>query len=169
MRVAPFATVLSVAALGAVSIPAASAAAPACGKTQILELAKERAPDAVNAALAGGGGVARTCRDLNGDGRKDALFVLVGGRSGGAFFGGIVGGAGNGPSLLAWSGPYGKTTFGFFRSRPALAWPVYREGDANCCPSGGWRVRRFVSSGGTFRALKAVRLRSDRMPLNRKP
>jgi hypothetical protein len=91
------------------------------------------------------------------------------GGSGGAFFGGIVGGAGNGPSLLAWSGPNGKTTFGFFRGRPALAWPVYRKGDANCCFSGGWRVRRFEPSGGTFRALKVVRLRSNRMPLNRKP
>ena len=32
----------------------------------------------------------------------------------------------------------------------AVATPIYRRGDPGCCPTGGWRVRRFAWNGARF-------------------
>jgi len=31
-----------------------------------------------------------------------------------------------------------------------IQWPVYRQGDGNCCPTGGLRVRRYDWDGAAF-------------------
>ncbi|MGE4428322.1 MAG: hypothetical protein AB7G37_17850 [Solirubrobacteraceae bacterium] len=153
----------------AVSVPAADAASPsACRSGTIASLAADREAD-VTAALEYGS-VVRTCRDLNGDGRRDALFIITGGGTGGAFWGGIVQGtSGNRARLGAWVGGQSKMSYGFYKGRPALAWPVYRRADAGCCPTGGWKVRRFIRSGKGFRPLKTLRKRSNTYPLKLKP
>lgn len=149
--------------------PATSASSPACAKATLIELATAKDPEYVPFAIENFGALVRTCRDLNGDGRKDALFTVQSGGTGGAFVGGIVSDDGTGPKLRAWVAGHSRTSFGFRKGRPAFAWPAYRKGDANCCATGGWRVRRFVPKGSGFRALKTERLRSQRYPLKTRP
>lgn len=163
---------LATIAAGGVAVtagPASSASSPACSTATIGELASARDPESVPFAIENGGAIIRTCRDLNGDGRKDALFTVESGGTGGAFVGGIVSDDGSGPQLRAWVAGNSKTSFGFRKGRPALAWPVYRKGEPNCCATGGWRVRRYVPKGAGFKALKTEHLRSQRYPLKAKP
>ncbi|MCK9250868.1 MAG: hypothetical protein M0P31_18055 [Solirubrobacteraceae bacterium] len=153
----------------AVSVPAANAATPfACRSSTISSLAAERDRQ-INATVEYGGAVVRTCRDLNGDGRRDALFIITSGGTGGAFWGGIVQGTRGGARLGAWYSGEQKMSYGFYKGRPALAWPVYRRNEPTCCPTGGWKVRRFIASGSRFRALKTLHKRTNRYPLKLKP
>lgn len=171
MRVRPVLALASV-ALGGAAVaagPAVSASSPACAEATLTEIAIAKDPENVSFALENHGAILRTCRDLDGDGRKDALFTVESGGSGGAFLGGIVSDGGDGPRLRAWVSGHSRTSFGFRKGRPAFAWPVYRKGDANCCASGGWRVRRFVADSGGFEALKTQRFRSRDYPLKARP
>lgn len=138
----------------------------ACDKARIAELATARDP-AVSGALENQGQVVLTCRDLNGKGPREALFIITGGGTGGAFWGGIVVDRDPSPVISAWTSGHAKTSFGFRRGLPALAWPRYRKGDANCCPRGGWTVRRFRSAGDGFAVRSTTRLRSNGYPLTR--
>lgn len=149
--------------------PATSAAPGSCGRATITELATAKDPEGVGFALKNGGAVVSTCRDLNGDGRKDALFTVESGGTGGAFFGGIVSDSGYGPELRTWVVGHQKTSFGFRGGRPAFAWPVYRKNEPSCCASGGWKVRRFVPDGPGFKPLKTQRLKAKAYPLKSKP
>ncbi|WP_026911017.1 hypothetical protein [Patulibacter minatonensis] len=174
MRARPILALASVAAASsaAVSVLPASAAAPAsgaCAKDAIVAAASSKDAEGVQFAVENGGGVVSTCRDLNGDGKKDALFTVQGGGTGGAFSGGIVTDRGNGPVLAAWVTGHSKTSAGFRKGRPALAYPVFRKGEPDCCATGGWRVRRFAPSGTGFKALPLQKLKSNKYPLTAKP
>lgn len=159
----------AVVAMGAGGPGTAAAATSACSTAAIGELAAAKDPEGVPFALRNGGAIVKTCRDLNGDGRKDALFTVESGGTGGAFLGGIVSDSGYGPELRAWVVGHQKTSFGFRRGRPAFAWPVYRRNEPACCATGGWKVRRFVPAGQGFKALPTQHLRSRRYPLTSRP
>ena len=165
------ALVLASASVGLVAVGAgpASAAKSACTNGVIGELAAAKDPENVPVALENGGAIVKTCRDLNDDGRKDALFTVESGGTGGAFFGGIVSDSGYGPELRAWVVGHQKTSFGFRKGRPAFAWPVYKKNEPSCCATGGWKVRRFVPDGPGFKALATQHLKSRRYPLRSRP
>ena len=42
----------------------------------------------------------------------------------------------------------------------AVASPVYRSGDPGCCPTGGWRIRRFGWNGARF-TVRSSRIEAD--------
>lgn len=162
----------STAAVALAAAPPASAATPPACQTKVANaLALERDPENVSFWLSNDGGAVVTCRDVNGDGRKDGLFIMLGGGSGGAFSGGIItdDGAGTTPVLRAWVKQGSRMGVGFRRGLPAFAWPIYRRGDPNCCASGGWKIRKFRPSGTSFTALKTQRLRSQSYPLKKRP
>lgn len=155
------------AGLGAPALASAQAGdREACDTGRVGELATARDPD-VAAALENDGEVVLTCRDLNGRGPREALFIITGGGTGGAFWGGIVVDRDPAPVIGAWVAGRQKLAFGFRRGLPAIAWPRYRRGEPNCCPRGGWTVRRFRSAGRGFVVRSTDRLRSNAYPLRR--
>ncbi|MEV4422641.1 hypothetical protein AB0L40_22095 [Patulibacter sp. NPDC049589] len=173
MRAAPLLTIAAVAAgsIATVAVtagPAASATSTACKASMVKALALEQDHENVSFWLSNGGGISTTCRDLNGDGRKDGQFLISSGGTGGAFAGGIVADDGNGPAIRAWVIGHSKTSSGFYKGVPAFAWPVYRKGDPNCCATGGWKVRRFKPSGDAFKQQRTVTLKSQKYPLKAK-
>lgn len=109
------------------------------------------------------------CIKINGDAIPDALWLLNGGGTGGAFQGGVVeSGFGGAPATLTFWLDEAKLTTGTYKGRPAIAWPVYRKQDAGCCPRGGWRWRYYSARpDGTVKQSKLRKSKKNKFPLKR--
>lgn len=101
------------------------------------------------------------CGDITADGHADALFTVAsGGTAGDTRFGVIHGRADGSPgALLLYRHGY---DIGIAR-RSSRAFevlqPIYRVGDANCCPS-AFRLQRYRWNGSRFKTVgRAKRLR----------
>jgi len=98
----------------------------------------------------GGGPDTLICHDLTGDGESDmAVTVFSGGTAG------DIAWAVFRPTPTGWKLAYARLhayKVGLFRSGRDLidSEPVYRPGDPNCCPSGGFEQRRLSWNGRTF-------------------
>jgi hypothetical protein len=90
------------------------------------------------------------CRDLTGDGQRDALFAIAsGGTAGNTNFGIIIGRAGGAPGRLALYRDGYKVGVAVTAGEPEVLQPIYRRNDANCCPS-SFEIRRYRWTGERF-------------------
>jgi len=108
------------------------------------------------------GGVDRLlCFDATGDGTRDVLYTISGGGSGGAFDWGFIAADGSEPRVVTRGG--GGSRLGISRRgrRPEVANPIYRRSDANCCPSGGARIRTFRWNGTRLALASTRRTRGE--------
>lgn len=94
----------------------------------------------------GGVGVLR-CTDFTGDGTRDVLYTINSGGTGVAFEWGLIAADGDAPRVVTTGGGGSKLAIARLGSRAQVANPIYRSGDANCCPSGGARIRTFRWNG----------------------
>jgi hypothetical protein len=103
------------------------------------------------------------CHDFDGDGRRDVAFAIASGGTGGAFAWAVfrrTNRAGGPPGHLyrkVAELQSGSHTGLRHRGRLIVAVnPIYRPGDANCCPTGG-QLRRFyrVERGGVVLVRRA--------------
>ncbi len=111
------------------------------------------------------------CRDFNGDAIPDALWDLSGGGSGGSFHAGIaLSGAGETPATMAaWEAGRSHLLTGVHKRRAVIAWPKYRYGDANCCPSRGMRWRVYSAGpNATIKASKVHKTKKLKLPFKLK-
>jgi hypothetical protein len=102
----------------------------------------------------GGGPDSLICHDLTGDGVSElAVTVFSGGTAGDIAW--VVFRRANGHWRVAFSQLHAYKV-GLFRVNGDLveSQPIYRASDPNCCPSGGFRHRRFHWSGTTFRVVR---------------
>ena len=98
----------------------------------------------------GGGPDRLVCHDLTGDGVGEmAVTVFSGGTAGDTAW--VVFRRDGGRWKLAYAQLHAYKA-GLFRSGRDLieSQPIYRSGDPNCCPSGGFEQRRFHWNGTTF-------------------
>lgn len=112
--------------------------------------------------------LAITCTNLNGDDIPDALWALSSGGSGGAFRAGVAvsGTAGAAASIAHWVDGHSHLITGTVGGKPAIGSPRYRKGDANCCPSGGWRWRTYTpAADGGVKQSKLKTTRKRRCPI----
>jgi hypothetical protein len=111
---------------------------------------RELAPTVRN----GGGPDRLICHDLTGDGVSElAVTVFSGGTAGDIAW--VVFRRANGRWQVAFSQLHAYKV-GLFRVDRDLveSQPIYRANDPNCCPSGGFRHRRFRWDGKTFRVVR---------------
>lgn len=93
------------------------------------------------------------CGDVTSDGRRDAVFtILSGGTAGPTQFGVIAGRA----ELLLIDDGYRVTVDVVNARRFDVQQPVYKEDDANCCPS-AFRFTSYRFRDGEFKAGKSKR------------
>jgi hypothetical protein len=132
------------------------AAPPACtiaaARAAILQAPSlhELAPTVEN----GGGPDAVICHDLTGDGVPElAVTVFSGGTAGDIAW--VVFQRASGSWRVAYA-QLKAYKVGLFRVGGNLveSQPIYRPNDPNCCPSGGFRHRRFHWTGTTFRVVR---------------
>lgn len=83
------------------------------------------------------------CHDFTGDGRRDVAFPILSGGTGGAFKFAVFRGSPEGSKKVTERGYGSKTSLRRKGRRLNVLNPVYRKGDGNCCPSGGFEVRTF--------------------------
>ena len=98
----------------------------------------------------GGGPDRLICHDLTGDGATDlAVTIFSGGTAGDVAW--VVFRPVDGAWKLAYAQLHAYKAALVRSGRDLVEWqPVYRSGDANCCPSGGFDARRFSWNGRTF-------------------
>jgi hypothetical protein len=91
-----------------------------------------------------------TCRDFTGDGKIDMALVFYSGGTAGDIAWVVFRRSGSSWKLaLARLHDYKLSLV--FRGRDIIeTQPVYRRGDANCCPTGGFDHRRFHWNGSRF-------------------
>jgi hypothetical protein len=132
------------------------AAPPACSiaaaRSAILQAPalRELAPTVRN----GGGPDTLICHDLTGDGVPElAVTVFSGGTAGDIAW--VVFRRSSGRWRVAYA-QLKAYKVGLFRVGGDLveSQPIYRANDPNCCPSGGFRHRRFHWNGTTFRVVR---------------
>lgn len=97
------------------------------------------------------------CKDLNGDGNRDAFFAVAsGGTAGNTNWGAIFGRADGSPGrLAAWRDAY-KIAIAVTRGDPEVLNPVYGRDDPNCCPS-SFNATRFHWNGQKFKVQSSKR------------
>ena len=90
------------------------------------------------------------CSDLTGDGEPELAFTVTVGGSGGDVYWGIL--RRNVSGRVSVSPFESGRGFGIRIEDGALAvaTPIHRRADPNCCPTGGYRVRRFAWNGARF-------------------
>jgi len=98
------------------------------------------------------------CHDFTGDARRDVVFPILSGGTGGAFKFAVFRGSPDGPKKVTERGYGSKTSLRREARRLKVLNPVYRKGDGNCCPSGGFNVRTF-----RFTRTKIVFVKRERI------
>jgi hypothetical protein len=100
------------------------------------------------------------CRDLTGDGERDALFAVAsGGTAGNTNFGVLTGGSVGAPRRLALYRSGYKVSIAATAGDPEVLQPIYRRSDANCCPS-SFEIRRYGWTGERFTLRSRHRTRT---------
>lgn len=90
------------------------------------------------------------CRDMTGDGQRDALFAVAsGGTAGNTNFGVLIGRTGGAPGRLALYREGYKVGIAVTAGQPEVLQPIYRRDDPNCCPS-SFEIRRYRWAGERF-------------------
>ena len=98
----------------------------------------------------GRGVTAVRCRDLTGDGERDALFTVAsGGTAGNTNFGILIGRADGAPGRLALYRDGYKVSVATTAGQAEVLQPIYRRNDPNCCPS-SFEIRRYRWTGELF-------------------
>lgn len=132
---------------GASAAPAAAAGDVPCSQEGIATTLAMQDPKYAEVTEGGYGGIGQIlCADVTGDGTKDALYSLLSGGTGGAFNWGLVVGDGEQPRVATVGGGY-KLAVALLDGKVQTGQPVYRRGDANCCPRGGFRIRTYRWNG----------------------
>ena len=146
------------AALGALALPASSAAAtpevckPAAITAKLIERGKLQPGDAALGRV-----VSQVrCKDVTRDGRRDAVFAVAsGGTAGNTNWGLIVARQGGTAGRLgAWRNGY-KLALAVTGGDAEILQPVYGASDPNCCPS-SFRISRFRWADQRFK-LRSTR------------
>ena len=143
-----------VAAAGLAATTAGATAAPACTLAQAraaVASAKPRIPGPANALVpvAPGSIDQVICFDFTRDGRTDLTMTVASGGTAGD-----VGWLVLRRTASGWRLALGRNGYkvGIFRLAGDVAdsQPVYRSGDPNCCPTGGFDHRRYHWTGSRF-------------------
>jgi hypothetical protein len=152
VRSLPAAVIVSAAALAATT--AGAAAAPACTLPQAraaVASAKPRIPGPANGLVTvAPGSVDRViCFDFTRDGRTDLAMTVASGGTAGDIGWLVLRRTGAGWRLALGRNGY-KVGIVRLGGDVADTQPVYRSGDPNCCPTGGFDHQRYHWSGSSF-------------------
>lgn len=137
---------------GAAAAPAGAAdqTAPVCRAATIIDRLVDRGKLTRQDVELGRGVTSIRCRDLTGDGERDALFAIAsGGTAGNTNFGILLGRAGGAPGRLALYRSGYKIGVAATAGKPEVLQPIYRRDDPNCCPS-SFEIRRYRWTGERF-------------------
>jgi hypothetical protein len=134
--------------------------APVCRTTTIIDRLVDRGKLTRQDVELGRGVTTVRCRDLTGDGERDALFAIAsGGTAGNTNFGILLGRAGGAPGRLALYRDGYKVAIAATAGMPEVLQPIYRRDDPNCCPS-SFEIRRYRWTGERFTVRSRHRTRT---------
>jgi len=159
------ARILMLVGLLSAGLTAATPAAPArtvpvCRAATILDRLVDRGKLTRQEIELGRGVTSVRCRDLTGDGERDALFAVAsGGSAGNTNFGVLLGRAGGTPGRLALYRNGYKVAVATTAGQPEVLQPIYRRDDPNCCPS-SFEIRRYRWTGERFTLRSRHRTKS---------
>lgn len=129
------------------SVPVRMTDRRSCVRANVKRILRNR-PTYRSAKRNGGGLAAVRCVNINGDHRGDPLFAISSGGTAGNQAWGIALGTRSGRGrIVKFQRGYGLG-IGVVRGRPAVAGPIYRPGDGNCCPSGGYTITSYRWASG---------------------
>jgi hypothetical protein len=131
--------------------PASAAAGIPCNRERVAGIVRDQNRNLADAERNMGGISSLRCFDFTGDGTRDVLFSVFGGGTAGNGAWGLVVADGGTHKLTNYGG--GGSDLGIDRrgSRPQVINPIYRRGDPNCCPTGGFRIRTYKWNGRRLR------------------
>ena len=155
-------TIQAVFAISACVVGGSIAAAPAahaadrrvCERAAVKKLLQSR-PIYRQAKKNDGGLAAVKCLRIDDDTRYDALFAIFsGGTAGNIAWGAARGGPSGHGALIKLTTSHSQLGVGIRQTEigpvPAIAYPVFRPGDGNCCASGGFVIQTYDWLDGTL-------------------